>query len=269
MLRVISALVLLVVLLATIWLLPVWCTLALAAGAAALGAVEVAGFARVLGAAVPSGFVATAAAIVTIAIAAPAWPAWGADPGAITVVLLALVIATGAVALVLGPPAQTTLLAASTLVLAPAYVGLPLGVFAWVQLTWGPAATTWLLAVIAVSDSAQYYSGRSFGRTKLAPRVSPSKTVEGAIGGLVIVALTGWFTAPLALPSLTPAAGAALALALAAFGILGDLFESLLKRGVGVKDSSALIPGHGGVLDRIDSHLFAAPVFYVCMRYLA
>jgi phosphatidate cytidylyltransferase len=65
------------------------------------------------------------------------------------------------------------------------------------------------------------------------------------------------------------AMAAALALGLALFGIAGDLFESLIKRSAGVKDSSALIPGHGGVLDRIDSHLFAAPVFYVVLRYLA
>ncbi len=133
---------------------------------------------------------------------------------------------------------------------------------------YGPAATTWLLAVIAVSDSAQYYSGRSFGHRKLAPRVSPAKTVEGAAGGLVAAGVVGGLLGPLCLGAVPVPASAGVAVLLALFGMGGDLFESLIKRAAGVKDSSALIPGHGGVLDRIDSHLFAAPAFYLLMRYV-
>jgi phosphatidate cytidylyltransferase len=154
-------------------------------------------------------------------------------------------------------------------VMAPVYVGLPLGVIAWVLCVHGPAATTWLLVMIAVSDSGQYYCGRAFGRRKLAPAVSPAKTVEGAVGGVVVAAVVGAVTGPWALPELSPLVAAVLTLALVLAGIVGDLFESLLKRSAGVKDSSQLIPGHGGILDRIDSHLFAAPVFYLFLRYMA
>src|SRR4030095_1881521 len=117
--------------------------------------------------------------------------------------------------------------------------------------------------VIALSDSAQYYTGRAFGRRKLSPLISPAKTIEGALGGLLVAAHAGALLGPSLLPvPLSLAAAAGCALLLAGFGIAGDLFESLLKRSAGVKDSSNLIPGHGGILDRIDAYLFAAPVFY-------
>ncbi len=125
----------------------------------------------------------------------------------------------------------------------------------------------WPSAII-VSDSAQYYTGRAFGRRLLAPAISPKKTVEGAIGGVLFggaaMVLGGLRVFPVAsVPMLVLMSAAVVAL-----GIVGDLFESLLKRSAGVKDSSSLIPGHGGVLDRIDSWLFAGPVFYVFVRYL-
>ena len=125
-----------------------------------------------------------------------------------------------------------------------------------------------LMVVIVVSDSAQYYTGRAFGRRPLSPTISPKKTLEGAIGGLVfgtlamVVGGRYVFDSPIWILALL---GAAISL----LGIVGDLFESLLKRSAGVKDSSNLIPGHGGVLDRIDSWLFAAPVYYVFVRFVA
>ena len=122
------------------------------------------------------------------------------------------------------------------------------------------------IVMIAVSDSAQYYCGRTFGRRKLAPSVSPAKTVEGAVGGVAVAAIVGAATVSVALPGVSMRAGALLTLALALAGIVGDLFESLLKRSVGVKDSSALIPGHGGILDRFDGFLFVLPgVYYLTL----
>jgi phosphatidate cytidylyltransferase len=120
---------------------------------------------------------------------------------------------------------------------------------------------------VALSDTTQYYSGRLFGRHLLAPAISPKKTIEGAIGGfagamLALGVLGHWW-----LPHMLLHWRLVLGLAVAAVGIVGDLFESLLKRSVGVKDASSVIPGHGGVLDRIDALLFAAPVFYVFVRY--
>ena len=115
-----------------------------------------------------------------------------------------------------------------------------------------------LIAVMAlawVSDIAAYFVGRSLGRHKLAPAISPGKTWEGAVGGGVAVLVYGLVLAP-KLPgylSASPLLLALLLVLLTAIGIVGDLFESLLKRHVGIKDSSRLLPGHGGVLDRIDS----------------
>jgi phosphatidate cytidylyltransferase len=271
MLRIGSAVVLLTLILTILWLLPVWATLALVAVAAALAGGELAGMAAAAGAAVPPLFVGTSAAVMALAFfvsAAEVTVGGGAATGVLAGVQLALGLASALVTLAIGPPGPATLTRASVMTMAPLYVGLPLGAIAWIQWTLGPAAISWLLAVVAVSDTAQYYTGRVFGRTKLAPLVSPAKTREGAVGGLVGAGVAGLLLARLWLPALSPALAAAVAVALAIVGIAGDLFESLLKRSVGVKDSSALIPGHGGVLDRIDSHLFAAPVFYLIVRYL-
>jgi phosphatidate cytidylyltransferase len=264
--RVVSAAVLVVVIFGIIWLLPPWATVLLAAAVAWLAAVELASIAGRLGVAVPSLFVGASAAIVSVAFLAAAE---GTPADALVGVLLTLVLAAGAVVLSQGPPDPSAVARSSALVMIPLYIGLPLGAVTFVQCFHGPAATTWLLLMIAVSDSAQYYSGRTFGRHKLAPAVSPAKTVEGAVGGIVIAIIVGAATGPLAVPGATMASAGLLALFMVLAGIVGDLFESLLKRSAGVKDSSHLIPGHGGVLDRIDSHLFAAPVFYLFLRYLA
>ena len=150
--------------------------------------------------------------------------------------------------------------------LAPWYIGMPLGMLAAVQALGGPRATLLLLATIVVSDAGQYYTGRAFGRRPLAPAISPKKTLEGAIGGFALA--TSFMT--LAGPSVFPLAGrfslALLGASIVLLGICGDLFESRLKRTAGMKDSSALIPGHGGVLDRIDALLFAVPAYYLYLR---
>ncbi len=267
MVRLISALVLLVLIATTIWVFPWWATVVLAALAAALAAGEVADMSAKTGADVPVWFVRVAAALIVVAFVVPlnttVPSSWLIE------LLLVLGILSAVVTLAQGPPATPTLTRAAVMTMAPIYVGLPLGAFAAIQQMHGPYPTTWLLAIIAISDSAQYYSGRTFGRTKLAPAISPAKTVEGAVGGLLVTCVAGYFLGPWALPSVSGPAGAILALGLAVVGIVGDLFESMLKRSVGVKDSSSLIPGHGGVLDRIDSHLFAAPVFYLALRWLA
>jgi phosphatidate cytidylyltransferase len=120
-----------------------------------------------------------------------------------------------------------------------------------------------LLIVVWAADSGAYFTGRAIGRRKLAPRISPGKTWEGAAGGLVSAALLGYLATRLVpqaenLPGL---AWVAVCAAVAAFSVLGDLTESLFKRMAGVKDSGALLPGHGGALDRVDGILAAAPVF--------
>jgi phosphatidate cytidylyltransferase len=149
------------------------------------------------------------------------------------------------------------------------YLAFPLLMLAEIRATYGPGALMVLIGAIIISDSAQYFCGRAFGRRKLAPVISPKKTVEGAVGGVVIAAAATAGLASLWQPSLPlgVAVGAGLAMAIA--GIVGDLFESAMKRRAGVKDSGHLIPGHGGILDRIDSWLFAAPVFWIFLAVWA
>jgi phosphatidate cytidylyltransferase len=268
MIRLASAAVLIGVVLAAVWLLPPWTTAVLAAGVAAAASGEVARLAGRIGGEPPTSFVSLAAATVVVAFVIP-WPATiGAQAGSLTSVLLAIPIAAGLVALALGPPNAATFLRATVMTMAPLYVGLPLGALIWIHWAWGPAVTTWLLATVAVSDSAQYYTGRAFGRRQLAPVISPGKTVEGAVGGLLVVAVCGLIGGPLSIPGMSAMTGGLVAVAVAAFGLGGDLFESALKRSAGVKDSADVIPGHGGVLDRIDAYLFAAPVFYLIVRHL-
>jgi phosphatidate cytidylyltransferase len=148
------------------------------------------------------------------------------------------------------------------------YLGLPLGALVAVHQRGGRGAVLLLVATVAVSDTAQYYAGRSFGRRPLAPRLSPKKTIEGAIGGFVVAPTFLFFAAPLFVPGGRSFRLAALGLVIVVAGIAGDLFESMLKRAADVKDSSTLIPGHGGVLDRIDALLFASPIFYLYLRWL-
>ena len=122
------------------------------------------------------------------------------------------------------------------------------------------------VAVTALADTAAYFVGKRMGRRRLAPRLSPGKTVEGSIGGLAGAALTGYvaglFMDKVATLTLSPLLCAAIGLLLGIAGQLGDLSESLLKREAGVKDSGRLLPGHGGVLDRFDSLLFTVPLAY-------
>jgi phosphatidate cytidylyltransferase len=150
--------------------------------------------------------------------------------------------------------------------LAPVYIGVPLGCLVGVHAIVGREGVLLLIATVAVSDSAQYYTGRTLGRTPLAPLRSPKKTREGAMGGFVIAPLFLAVAGSYWLPAFPWYWHASVGLGIVVAGIIGDLFESMLKRAADMKDSGTLIPGHGGVLDRIDALLFAAPVFYFFLR---
>ena len=162
-----------------------------------------------------------------------------------------------------------TIQQASTGVLAAVYIGMPLGMLVAVQALQSWPATLLLLGTIVVSDSSQYYVGRMFGRRPLAPAISPKKTMEGAIGGLIFGTAFMVFAGAKMLPFTGYAPLFVLGILVVGLGICGDLFESRLKRAAGVKDSSSLIPGHGGVLDRIDALLFAVPPFYLFVRNIS
>jgi len=154
---------------------------------------------------------------------------------------------------------------------ATALAGLLALVPAWVALTrlveFWPRGTHWVLFIMSLvfaADTGAYFAGTACGRVKLAPQVSPGKTWEGVVGGMLLATLVGfagsrWF-------GLAAAAFVPLCLAAAAFSVVGDLTESMFKRAAGLKDSGRLFPGHGGVLDRVDGVLAAAPV--MCLGLL-
>lgn len=260
MTRVLSALVLLPLVIGAVWYLPPIATLALACLAAVLAFTEYAAIAAALGAKVPLLLTGSAVLAACIAVGGGLF---GSD-----LILMSALIALGSAAVAGGGPGPRVLADLAAAVLPIVYIGLPLGALAAVRDQGGREALLLLMITIIVSDSAQYYCGRAFGRRPLAPAISPKKTREGAIGGMIfgtlVMAVGGRYVfgdAPAGLLILVAAC-------ITALGMVGDLFESLLKRSAGVKDSSQLIPGHGGVLDRIDSWLFAAPVYYAFIRYL-
>ena len=184
------------------------------------------------------------------------------------VVLISMVIAVGVLALPAWRGGRDALPLAGASLLPILYLGLPIGTLIAIRELRGPQGLFLLMLTVMVSDTAQYYTGRLFGKRPLAPAISPKKTIEGAMGGFVfgtaLLAIAGrWW-----LPDVPVVLRIALGAAVVALGIAGDLFESMLKRSAGVKDSSSLIPGHGGVLDRIDALLFAAPIYYVVLKYV-
>ena len=184
----------------------------------------------------------------------------------IQLVLLLLVVGSLTAAVVRGAPYDRMILSVSVTILSVLYVALLGSHLIAVRVGFAPALSRHLLSffflVIMGSDVAAYYGGRMFGRHKLAPNISPGKTWEGAIAGmlaslLLAIASHYWFFLNLPIKLALP-----LAAVMNAMGVLGDLTESALKRSAGMKDTAQFLPGHGGILDRIDSLLFNAPVIY-------
>lgn len=160
--------------------------------------------------------------------------------------------------------------------MAKAALGIGILVSTWLALVvlhgrpdQGPHWVLFVMFLVWVADSGAYFSGRAFGQRKLAPAVSPGKTWEGVYGALGASALLAFgYAWWLGLRAGTFTGFVLVCLVTVLFSIIGDLLESLLKRQQGVKDSGSLIPGHGGVLDRTDSLLAAAPVFLFGMRWV-
>ena len=144
-------------------------------------------------------------------------------------------------------------------VLTPAFVALARLQISAPGPARGPFIVLWLVLMVCAADIGAYAAGRAFGRRKLAPRVSPGKTWEGAVGGLAMVVLVAWGGA--AYFGLPLPAAVAFGCGVGIFSIIGDLTESMFKRAAALKDSGTLLPGHGGLLDRIDSVTAAAPLY--------
>ncbi len=131
----------------------------------------------------------------------------------------------------------------------------------------GDGLLLYLLILTEFNDVAQYVSGKMLGRYKVIPKVSPKKTVEGVIGGVIATTLLAVLAAPYLTP-LTPAESVLLGLLLGFAGFFGDVTISAVKRDIGIKDSGSILPGHGGILDRVDSLTFTAPLFFHAVYYL-
>ncbi len=184
----------------------------------------------------------------------------------IQLVLLLLTAGSLTAAMLRGAPFERMIPSVGVTVLSVMYIALLGGHLIAVRVGFEPSLSRHLLAffflVLMGSDSAAYYGGRMFGRHKLAPSVSPGKTWEGAIAGMLASLLLAaaahyWFFLNLPLRFALP-----LAAVMNVAGVLGDLTESALKRSAGAKDTAQILPGHGGILDRIDSLLFNAPLIY-------
>ena len=265
MTRVISGVILAAAALAAILFLPLFALRALAALVAGLAGYEYLRITSRTRTAVgadlqvgPSKRRLVSCVLVVAAVVYTAW--WTAAPRPLNIVVVSLVVIAWLAIEVLRE--SRTLEQAAVDLVAPIYIGAPLGMLVALQFHSGPRATLLLIATIVVSDSAQYYTGRAFGRHPLAPTISPKKTIEGAVGGVLFGTLFMAVAIQYVFPQTPMFVRMMLGAVVVMFGIVGDLFESRMKRLADMKDSSHLIPGHGGVLDRIDALLFAIPVFY-------
>jgi phosphatidate cytidylyltransferase len=255
--RILTAAILACILLAGLFLLsPPWAVLSFGA-VFTIGAWEWGGIGALRGAPARLAYAAGVALLLLFA-----WR-WTATPKHL-LLLLSAACAWWAIALLwlsLAPSRHhpALVLLCGLPVLVPAFIAL-----ARLQVTTqgfarGPQIVLWLVLMVIAADVGAYFTGHSFGRRKLAPRVSPGKTLEGALGGLSMAALVAWGGA--AYFGLPPLAVVGFGCAVGIFSIVGDLTESMFKRAAGLKDSGALLPGHGGLLDRIDSVTAAAPLY--------
>jgi phosphatidate cytidylyltransferase len=268
--RVLSGAVLVAIVVAVVWLAPGWLFFLVAELVLVLAFVEYARLADACGLPVPGGAAGAATVLASIGVTSTRWMGdrLVGTGVALDAVLMSAFVVLAALTLVRWRGGRDALGRIGAALCPMLYLGLPVGAIAALRWLRGREALFLLMLTVMVSDTAQYYTGRAFGRRLLAPAISPKKTIEGAMGGFLfgaatLVVLGAWW-----LPTVPLAVRAALGAAVVALGIAGDLFESMLKRSAGVKDSSTLIPGHGGVLDRIDALLFAAPVYYIVLKYV-
>ncbi|HEY0767197.1 MAG TPA: phosphatidate cytidylyltransferase [Steroidobacteraceae bacterium] len=259
--RVLTGVVLAAVLLAILLWLPAGATVAVMTALVLAGAWEWSAFLLLANSALRLGYVLLVALLL--------WGAWrvsATSEGRGWVLAVAVAWWLAALLWIVLAPRRVSSWsagAAGVLALVPSWLAL---VRLRLALPQGAQWVLFALLLVWVADIGAFFCGRRFGRTRLAPDVSPGKTWEGALGGIAVsapVAIAGslWFHVPLA-------AFLALCLTVVGFSIIGDLTESLLKRFAGMKDSGSVFPGHGGVMDRIDSLTGAAPVLLLGLTLL-
>jgi phosphatidate cytidylyltransferase len=206
----------------------------------------------------PSLIVIAAAVVYPVLAAAGLW-AWAWE----ALMAFVLVAAVGAMT----PDRRGAAIASAAVdVLGALYVGVLPAYLVLTRADLGSTALLALLGIVWANDSAAYLIGASWGRRRLAPAISPGKSVEGFVAGLVGALAVGLVIARLIGRPAAP--WAVLAIAVAGSAVAGDLWESAMKRAAGVKDSGTLLPGHGGLLDRLDAVLFGVPVGYYLWRWL-
>ena len=259
--RILTALILAAVLIGVLWYGPAWSARGLFGLFIATGAWEWSAFVGAKSRASRLGFVLVVAALASGARIGLA------DVGRFTLLMqvsaLWWVLALGWVALAPSRVGARSAALAGVMALVPAWVALTRLAELW------PKGTQWALFIMLLAfaaDTGAYFAGRTFGRVKLAPRVSPGKTWEGVIGGMALAAVASWAASRWF--GLSASRFMPLCLAGAAFSVVGDLTESMFKRASGMKDSGRLFPGHGGVLDRIDSVLATTPIMCVGLLWL-
>jgi phosphatidate cytidylyltransferase len=254
--RVGTAVVALPLLLLLLFKAPPVATVALIAAAVLLGAWELGGMLQARGL---RPLWLPGAMLLACAFATPLmvmrWSLW---PAAMVLLLAATLLRA--------TDLPTSVPAAAGTTLAASYLGALGGTLAALRVLPVAEGGAWrmvmLLAVVMANDTFAYFTGSAIGRRKLAPTISPGKTIEGTLGGVVGAVIAALLVQRFGLPGIPVAHAALLGVAVAVLGTVGDLVESLLKRWAGVKDSGHLFPGHGGMLDRLDSLLFGAPALY-------
>jgi phosphatidate cytidylyltransferase len=183
--------------------------------------------------------------------------------------LLVAVIAVLSIPLLVETPILDSLRQGAIVLTGMLYVGLTLSYLVLIRLMpEGEFLLIFLLLITWAADTGAYYVGTLYGRRLLAPRVSPKKTFEGLVGGFIGATIIAFIARWTFMPEFSPLETVVLALFLTVAGLWGDLVESAIKRSVGVKDSGGLLPGHGGMLDRLDSLLFSAPAFYYYVTFM-
>lgn len=160
-----------------------------------------------------------------------------------------------------------TLSGASLKTLGVVYIAWPLAHLVLLKTGGDSKWILFLLVVVWINDTFALITGKTMGRHKLSPQVSPNKTVEGALGGIIAGVMAGFIYNKVSGLGMTPFAVAGLSIAIGVAGIIGDLIESVIKRSAGAKDSGSIIPGHGGALDRIDSLIFPIPLIYYFLAW--
>jgi len=210
--------------------------------------------------------------LVASGMAVSALIIWAANQYTTDAMVCALMLNFPIMALILFyrfEPGSLVMVSAGRQILGLVYVALPLAMAVMMRRSFN--GSSWLFLVLAVvfaGDIGALYAGTYFGRHKLCPRVSPGKTIEGSIGGLLANVAVGVAFKLALFPLMDWSIGIIFFVCLGVAGQVGDLFESAFKRSADVKDSGGLLPGHGGLLDRIDALLFALPVAYFFMKFM-